>query len=502
MLAGDRLTSTIAYSNTGNQAATGVQITDTLLAGIDYLGSTPAGVYAGGIVTWDIGALPVNEMHTLTVTAQVKASALPGSVVANRVTIGDDGANGSDINPAGNTNTDSDLVIAPHIGIEKRAASPAYAGQPITYTIEGYNSQTATAFDVIVTDTAGRARPSCRVGITGGGTESNGIITWHLGNKAPGITGTLSFAVIPSVSAGGADQTVPTQSTEAISGSLIVTSSTTAPPTGSRPWCDFDGCASFRGIYQGEDGTPPTGYNDNPRLTTFDDSGWAQPLASSTVEYVYWVNPADLAADWVAMHTVSETVGNFTFFRQAFCLPLNAVGLNASVEAAGDDVTDLYLNGVYLGQEIGAGAADTFAGASGIQSGFNILSVQLLNNRHGGHAALDGYDHSGLIFNLGATYTGLRPFVSAPAAVVAGQTVPFAVDELAIGGRTPYSYTLDYGDGSPVAPYQLATTFTHPYNTPGVYTATLTARCQLGCTGSDQLVITALPRPPTFWPTR
>ncbi|MBK8049841.1 MAG: DUF11 domain-containing protein [Anaerolineales bacterium] len=49
VLTGDRLTYTIAYSNTGNQAATGVQITDTLLAGIDYLGSTPAGEYAGGL---------------------------------------------------------------------------------------------------------------------------------------------------------------------------------------------------------------------------------------------------------------------------------------------------------------------------------------------------------------------------------------------------------------------------------------------------------------------
>jgi uncharacterized repeat protein (TIGR01451 family) len=108
---------------------------------------------------------------------------------------------------------------------------------------------------------------------------------------------------------------------------------------------------------------------------------------------------------------------------------------------AGDDVSDIYLNGVYLGQEVGAGAADTFDATPGCHPGINLLSVQLLNNRHGGHAALGGRDHSGLLFNLGAVFTATRPFAAAPATVTAGQTVQFTVDELALGGRKPYSYT-------------------------------------------------------------
>ncbi|MBK8049842.1 MAG: DUF11 domain-containing protein [Anaerolineales bacterium] len=125
---------------------------------------------------------------------------------------------------------------------EKRAASPGYIGQPITYIIEGYNSQTATAYDVIVTDTLPAGTTLVPGSITGGGTEKDGVITWHLGDKAPGITGALSFSVIPGVSAGGATQTVPTLSTETVTGTLTVTSSTSAPPLGSRPWCDFESC--------------------------------------------------------------------------------------------------------------------------------------------------------------------------------------------------------------------------------------------------------------------
>ena len=126
-------------------------------------------------------------------------------------------------------------------------------------------------------------------------------------------------------------------------------------------------------------------------------------------------------------------------------MPLNATGLSAKVDLAGDDAADIYLNGVWLGQEYGAGAADAFDGNDSIQSGINMLAVQLLTNRHGGHESFGGQDHIGLLFNLGAAYTGLRPFASAPSTVLAGQTVTFTVDDLALGGRQPYKYKINYG---------------------------------------------------------
>ena len=491
--AGNLLTYTISYANTGNQAATGVRITDTLAAGLDYIASS-GGVYdsSANTIIWAIGALPVNDMRTLTVTAQAKADVQPGAVTANRVAMTDDGANGKDINPAGNIFTDSNVVIAPFIALEKRAVGPVYVGQPVTYTIEGYNAQSSTAYNVVVTDVLPAHTTLVPGSLSPGGVENGGVITWDMGDVAPGITGTLSFAVIPQPAAGGMTQTAPTLSTEPIGGAVTITSSTMAPLTGSRPWCDFDSCASFRGIYQGENGLPSTGWNDNPRLTQFDDAGWTQPVASSELEFIYWLNPAELAAEWVAIHTISETVGNFTFFRQNFCVPLNATGLDASIQLAGDDVSDIYLNGVYLGQEVGAGAADSFAASAGVQPGLNLLSVQLLNNRHGGHASLDGRDHSGLLFNLGATYTGLRPFAAAPSSTLANAPVIFSIVAEALDGRAPYSYTIDFGDGGGTG-YQSGAGFVHTYTTAGIYTATVTARSQDGCIGRDQLVISVLP---------
>ena len=502
MLAGDNLTYTITYQNKGNQAAANVRIVDTLLNGITYVSSSPSGAYdpEARTVTWNIGSLnDFNTPHTITVQATVDASALPFSVVGNRATISDDGANGADYNPGDNTATDSDTVVAPYIVLEKQATGTVYVGNQLTYTLTWSNAGSATAKSVVIVDTLPANMALVADSITGGGTESGGKITWSLGDKAAGASGSVSFAVTVDPGAGGALQTSPTLSTETgSSGSVTVTSSFTPPALGSTPSCELSACAAFKGIYQGLDGTPPAGYNENPRLTVFNDTGWDQPFETDGDEFFYRVSAATLSADWVTMHDPDEKFGNYTFFRQPFCLPLNATGMSATLDLAGDDASDIFLNGAYLGQQYGGGGANSFSGAEGIQAGMNILAVQLLNNRHGGHPQFNGGDHSGLLFNLGATYTGLRPFVSAPRAVKAGQSVTFTADELALGGRPPYKYKIDFGDGATVA-YQSGATFTHTYSTAGAFTATLTARDETyGCTGADQIVVTVLPSTSTL----
>lgn len=501
-LAGNAVTYTITYSNRGSQGASGVTIVDTLLNGVTidparlvgdtYQGSNPYSTYdpGAGTLTWTIGDLPVDGPHTITVDLLVKADALPSSVAANRVAILEDGANGVDPNPADNTATDSNTVVAPGLALEKGVSGPALVGQPLTYVITATNTNLATAFDVVITDTLPAGVVLVPASITGGGIYNPiaGAIRWEFGDLAPSAGVTASFAVTPGVSASGAAQTQPGLSVEPGSGRVAVVSRVTPA---SKPWCDFAQCAAFRGLYQAENGAPPEGWKDNPRLTLFDDSAWTQPVAASTAESFYWTDPSHLSADWATVHTDGELFGNFTFFRQAFCMPLNATGLSAGLDLAGDDVSDIYLNDVYLGQKVGAGAAASFDAGGGIQTGINLLAVQLLNNRHGGHAALGGEDHSGLLFNLNATYSGLRPFVSAPAMIVLGEEVTLAVDENALGGRKPYQYRVDFGDGT-VIDYQDQTTLAHTYAAPGVYVATVTARAQYGCTGSDQATITVL----------
>ncbi len=574
--AGQTLTYTIAYQNTGNNTATAVTIVDTLQNGVEidaaqlsgntYSGSTPSSTYTApsgdqpGTLTWNIvGGLAVSGTGSITLGLKVKSDVAPSSVVANRVAITHNPGDGTDPNPGNNTATDSDPVIAPAIVLEKHVSNPGptYVGQAIGYSIAWRNAGAALAKTVTITDTLPANTTLVGGSITDGGTESSGVITWTLGDQAAGASSSVGFQVIPNTSAGGATQTAPTLTTETGSGSVTVTSSTTplalpycktalagtiavtngsaavtgtdtafatelaagnriaiagalyrvlavtdathltltgayAGTTGSGISATNATCLALMNRYQGTDGTPPTGWNDNPRLTLFDDSAWTQ-AGEAEPEYPYWTQPTNLSAEWVAPNKDGHTEGNFTFFRQGFCLPLNATGLSARLELASDDVSTIFLNGSGLGQQIGAGGANAFAGDTAIQAGMNVLAVQLLNNRHGGHPfpTCAGCDHIGLLFNLNADYSGLRPFVAAPTAARLSETLSFAADPQVLGGRAPFQYKFEFGDGTTID-YQGTATQTHGYSTAGTYTATVTARDAYGCTGSDQIVVTVL----------
>jgi uncharacterized repeat protein (TIGR01451 family) len=511
VLAGDTLTYTITYKNVGLAATTGegVKITDTLPANTAFVNADNGGSYDSntGKITWILPNLGVNVSGSVNMTVTVNSNLLAGAVVLNHVSIASITNPLIDNNLADNSATDSDVIVAPYIVIEKSVTGSPTVGSELTYSIHWQNISTADAASVVITDTLPAHTTFVSADNGGSYNSVTGKITWNLGLKAPGTSGTVSFKVTVEVGAGGALQTSPTLSTESSAGSVSVVSKTTA--YSSLPWCDSafnPKCLTFRGIYQGANSIPPAGWNDNPRATVFDDTSWSQPVPPAVPDVPghdstngvdtgvepYWMISSDLSANWVTMHTNGETAGNYSFFRQAFCLPLNATNQDASLSLSGDDTSTIYLNGVAIGQQTGAGAYATFAGASSIQSGINLLAVQLLNNTHGGHAIYNYADHSGLLFNLQVSYSSLRPFAYGPTMLVAGQTASFTIDENALGGRTPYYYKIDFGDGTSAA-YQPGITFTHPYSSAGVYVATVTARAQYGCTGTDQVTINVLP---------
>ncbi|MBI5964683.1 MAG: DUF11 domain-containing protein [Chloroflexi bacterium] len=562
LLAGDTITYTIAYTNAGQAATTGtgVVITDNLPSNASYVSSDPAGTLVGSTLTWNVGNLGIGASGSIEVVVTANSSLLPGAVVLNRVSIAS--PDGIDYNLMDNSATDSDVVVAPYVVIEKSVTGDSYVSGVLTYTIHWQNISTADAASVIITDVIPANTTLVPGSISSPGSEAGSTITWNLGTEVPGASGDVSFQVtIDNVNAGGDSQTGSTLSVEAGAGSVTVISKTSAYT--SLPWCDSvynPDCLTYTGIYQGSDSVGATGWNDNPRATVFDDTSWMQPYEADA-ETAYWLNASVLSAEWTSVHdghqlpgtvdvtngnaTVTGTGTNFTgelaagrfvtiggtdyeiltissatsmtlttnyagatatgldyytdgevdpnyaFYRQAFCTPLNASNLDSTLSLSSDDTSFIYLNGVSLGQHTGAGAYTTFSGADGIQPGINILSVRLQNNTHGGHSAFGGADHSGVLFNLQASYSSLRPFASAPSMILAGQTVTFTIDENALGGRTPYNYKVDFGDGTS-ANYQLGSTFNHTYNTSGVYNATVTARAEDGCTGTDQVTINAL----------
>lgn len=489
-LNGQPLTYTLTYQNIGNQTASGVIITATLLSNLTDVAAGPGGVYdpATGLITWTLSSLPVNGPHIVTFTATISPTAQAGSLAAVRAAIGDDGTNGADADTSDNTALDSDVIARPYLTLEKSNSTPVYTGEPVTYAIDYWNAGAADAINVVITDAV---PTNASLGtIFNGGTVSDGIITWVIGDVAAGGSGSIGFVATPRTTSGGTDQPAPTLSVEPGSGTIVITTTTNPAPT---DWCDSADCARFKTLWQGSNPTGATGWYDNPRLlsTSFDDSAWLSPTEVVTKEW-YWTDEANLSAQWVTPLTLTRFAPNYSFFRQAFCLPVNATDLQATLSIANDDTSEIYLNGEWVGRKIGSGAAITLSASEDLQAGVNLLAIRLANNNHTGHLDYGGGDHIGMVYNLNTRYSQVKPFVAAPGTVLAGQTVTFTIDENAIEGRAPYSYTVDFGGSEGSQAYTGTPLFTHVYATPGTYTVTVTAREQLGCTGQDTAVIHVL----------
>ena len=73
---GDTITYTVTLSNNGPDAATGVQVTDLLPAGVTFVSATPSqGTYNSVTGLWTVGSVTTSAPQTLTLTATVVAPA-------------------------------------------------------------------------------------------------------------------------------------------------------------------------------------------------------------------------------------------------------------------------------------------------------------------------------------------------------------------------------------------------------------------------------------------
>lgn len=193
--AGDRVTYTIVFTNTGTKPALGVVITDTLPANTTYQsGGWTLG--PGGVRTLNIGTLNVSTSGSAQLVLQVNTNQPAGvESITNTVTIGDNASNGGDLNPANNTGTDVDaLSAAPDLRVSKTAnAGSVNAGGRITFTIGYNNAGTQAATGVVLTDILPANTSFVGPGWTpvGGGP----VYTVNLGNLAAGAGGSIQYIV-------------------------------------------------------------------------------------------------------------------------------------------------------------------------------------------------------------------------------------------------------------------------------------------------------------------
>ena len=205
--AGDSVTYTLAYRNKGSQGATGVVITDNLPVGLAFDAMlNPGWSLTGTVLSYSLGLVPAGASGSiqLRLTAATSFAAGQASVV-NTALIADDGSNGPDENPADNTGTDTDeLVAAPNLSIRKDDGVKAVAAnQVVIYTLSYANRGTQGATGVVITDTV-PANLNFDATQNPGWSLSGSTLAYTLGAVPAGASGsvTLKFTASPTFPAG------------------------------------------------------------------------------------------------------------------------------------------------------------------------------------------------------------------------------------------------------------------------------------------------------------
>lgn len=193
--ASDAITYTLVATNTGDEIATNVTVTDTLpgeLTGI----SSPTGIVSGQDVTWTIPQLIPGSDVTLLVTAQAKDNLPDNTSVDNQAHIsttmsGVGSANSNQVSAA----TTGEAVLA----LSKTANSRSVqAGEQISYTLTYSNIGTATTSDNVIVEDLLPANTSF-VSATAPGAETSsgsGVVQWELPPLGAGQSGSLILTLL------------------------------------------------------------------------------------------------------------------------------------------------------------------------------------------------------------------------------------------------------------------------------------------------------------------
>ena len=185
---GDQIVYTITVFDAGPDAATGVQVTDLLPAGLTFVSATPSqGSYDNVSGVWTVGTVSPGVSQTLSITATVVSPAAQ----TNTGTISD--ADQFDPNTGNNTASATETPQQADLSVSKTVSDATpNVGDQITFTVTLSNQGADTATGVQVTDllpaglTFVSATPSQ-------GSYDNVSGVWTVGTVSPGVPQTLSI---------------------------------------------------------------------------------------------------------------------------------------------------------------------------------------------------------------------------------------------------------------------------------------------------------------------
>ena len=192
---GDSVVVTVNALNRGPNPASGVEVTDNLPAGLQFVSaSTTQGAYDQATGLWTVGSVPVNATARLEITATVTS---PGSITNLTVKTGQNepDPNTANDSSAGTTNA----VPAADVSIEKEVdRSDPLVGTTVTFTLRAANSGPSGATGVTIADTLPAGLTFVSAAPSQGSYDS-GTGVWTVGALGAGSHATLTLVASADV---------------------------------------------------------------------------------------------------------------------------------------------------------------------------------------------------------------------------------------------------------------------------------------------------------------
>jgi uncharacterized repeat protein (TIGR01451 family) len=190
VVAGETFTATLAYRNNGPAPADDVILTDTLPAGVALVSASPApSSVSGQALTWSLGGLADGQAGSVALVLQSDPALANNATVVNQSQIGTTTA---DRDAANNRSDAATLAIArADLAAAKSGPARVSAGDTVEYSLSYRNDGPSIARGAVLTDTL-PAELDFVLASPAPASNSNGVLTWALGDLAPGQGGTIT----------------------------------------------------------------------------------------------------------------------------------------------------------------------------------------------------------------------------------------------------------------------------------------------------------------------
>lgn len=191
---GANLTYTIKWTVGGDAFSENVTVVDTLPANVTFVSASDGGTAAAGKVTWNLGNITPTKNGELTLVVKVDKPLQNGTELTNSATITNKAGDTATATAKNTVHADTGYTLS-ITKTNNLAGQPAQAGAELIWTLTYGESGRGTSPNAVMTDKLPAEVEF--ISASNGGTydSATGVVTWQLGDLAPGATGSRTLTV-------------------------------------------------------------------------------------------------------------------------------------------------------------------------------------------------------------------------------------------------------------------------------------------------------------------